>query len=133
MYEIDEDSKLVVDWVQYRLDMATANNKLDDLELFDEVYRFTDYYQWTDLSPSGLDNWIQHLNNTESEMVKYLNNKYTGGPGSPTSCDAACRNSNACDMRHGVFSDVLECKGESISNTEKLLELLYGGWTIKTD
>lgn len=129
LVEADPSTFLLTNYYQYRLDLAEAN------KLNSAVWKFAydplTAYNMTDLSPQSIFDMANRLLNDEALAVAYKVNVKTGGPRSPTSCDAECRKSVHCDVAWGVDQDIYKCSGGSPGFEDKVLNLFFGPWVYK--
>lgn len=113
VYEADGDSKQVTDVLQYRLNLADANENPDSTPVWDLAYSYLDYYGYTDLSPQTLYNFAQSLSNNETAATQWWDNFYTGR--GPSTCDDGCRKSLVCQLASGTNAQKMKCSGSKNS------------------
>jgi sphingomyelin phosphodiesterase len=131
VYHGDSDSKLVVDYDQYRLNLPKANASPTSTPVWDLAYSFKSQYGVSDMSPASLFALAQQIGSQQSLAITYLTNHETG-VNPPTSCDAACLHSLPCDISYGVGQQVDDCTAPPTPSWQNdLQDILFPPWVYK--
>lgn len=80
VYEVDKDSGVIVDMVQYRLDLEKWNAEDPSVDpTWDVIYRFKDAYQMTDMSRNSMQQLYDNLmNDRQPYLNTYLDHLKSG-------------------------------------------------------
>ncbi|CAG9311018.1 unnamed protein product [Blepharisma stoltei] len=123
IYQSDNLSKVVLNYVQYRLDLSEIAPS------FSEAYDFLSYYRTDDMLPATIFELATEMKGQELLMMKYAANRYTDGPDSLVGCNDQCINDLYCEITNDRQEKVEECQGVGQSFKEFALNTLYGEWT----
>ena len=130
IFEADEDTKIITDYTQYRLDLAKANASPNVTAVWDIAYSFKQLYGVKDLSAQSIYGLALNIGNNETLALQYLSNFHNGLP-APTSCDRDCLHMLQCRLTYGVSDDIFNCQGVEKGWLFKFNEQLFGNWTYK--
>ena len=108
IYTADNDTKLVTDYSQYRVDLPKANLNPSAPPQFELAYKFRSLYNVPDMQPQTLYELALQMNNNQTLALTYLANQGTG-VNPPTSCNAQCLHSLFCDVTYGVGDQIDNC------------------------
>ena len=131
MYEIDSETKQILDFTSYRMNISQANLNPNTPPVWDAAYSFKEFYGVKDLTAQSVYNLALNIGNSQALALQYLYNFY-GGNSVPTSCDTKCLHDLQCKITYGVFDDIFNCQGNDKDWPYKLNELLFGNWTYKS-
>lgn len=129
LVEADPNTFLLTNYYNYRLDIVEANKV--NAAVWEFAYDPVSLYNMTDLSPQSVFEMANRLLEDEALAVSYNVNQNTGGPGSPTSCDAGCRKGTFCDVVWGVDAEGYKCSGGKPGFQDSALNMLFGPWIYK--
>lgn len=131
-FEVDNDSKVILDFQQYRLNLTKANLTPDVLPIWDVAYNFKEFYGLSDLSPSSVYELALLMGDNEQLSLQYLNNFYSGGIDSPKKCDHSCQHFNMCRMTYANYDSIFKCQGPTESGfIYQLYDVLFEKWSYK--
>ena len=132
LFEADEESKVLLDFTQYRLNLTNANLSPDKQPVWDAAYSFKEYYGVADISASSVYEMALLLGDNEQQSLRYLKNFYAGGNLTPNKCDHKCQHFNTCRMTYGDMDNILNCQGPTVDNLfYEVNDWLYANWTYK--
>lgn len=126
IYTADYLSKSMINYKQYRMDLA------DESPSFYEAYEFKDYYLVKNMFPGTIEKLINNMKDVEMAMMKYVSNKFTASPATPVGCDEQCRSDTYCEMAYDRPDTIRKCKGLLPSPAQLILEYVYGSWIYKS-
>ena len=126
IYKSDVLSKSVITYTQYRMTLT------DISPAFSQAYEFLSYYLVKNMFPATIEKLVQGMAQNEMLTMKYITNKYTASPATPSGCDSECLSDNKCDIMNDRPDTIRQCKGLLPSPAEYLLEALYGQWVYQT-
>ena len=131
IYQADTDTKLVVDYSQYRLNLPKANLSPVSTPIFDLAYTFKAQYGIQNMLPSTLYNLALQISNNQTLALIYINNHQTGVD-PQSSCDSSCLHGWLCDITYGVGDQIDNCSGPEPDNWQsKLNDILFPPWVYK--
>lgn len=117
VYEIDEETMLIVNVTTYFFNITKANLGNPEWEIY---HNLLEDYQIEDFSPQSLFNYAQRLRNEEAEAIKFQQWQAKGGPdGQVTSCDDNCRRGMFCDLTTSYTDDEDLCNEGKFSAFKK--------------
>jgi len=99
--EFDGADLNLVDWHQYRMDLANSNKK--NQFIFSKVYTFRDHFEVPDLSVKSFQSISERTLTDEAYALKYLNTLATCTLN--TTCDAVCRRTVYCQTSFREYED----------------------------
>lgn len=121
VYDIDAQSKYVVDHQTYIFNLTEAN--ASNVTNWQLEYSAQSAYNMTDLFPSSWAAVADRMSTDDALLNKFLAYKYKsyveGNPSAVCTTDK-CKKLNVCKLKSGSFSDVVHCMG-GIFNFESLL------------
>lgn len=126
VYFVDSGDFSVLDYAQYRLDLALANAL--NTTVWDYVYSFQTLYSLPNLNVTSIWSLAERLLSNSTLASIYLDNYNTSGP------DFDLRSSSYlqslfCSITSPVYRDYLQCTNSTLSRLNLLLETLQGPWT----
>lgn len=117
VYEIDEETMLLVNITTYFFNVTKANLGNPEWELYHNILQD---YGLPDASPNSFYEFSKKFLKDEETALKVKNWLSKGGPDIVTSCDENCRRSIYCDSVTSMRGDLQECeKGGIVSNEQK--------------
>lgn len=131
VYTADSDTKVVLDFDTYRMDLEAANAAVGVTPQWDLAYSFKSSYVVSDLQPSSLLKMMSKLSQTPMLMLGFLDNYYTSGPQTPKSCGETCRNDYTCQVVYGQLKDIYNCQGLSSSLQMEVMEFATSSWVYR--
>ena len=129
--QADEDTRLLLTYYQYRMNLVEANTAPDVTPQWKLAYEFLSEYNLPNASITSIDQWVNELEASESAMLLYLNNQQTGVLPAVTSCDEGCRKAQACQLRYGVNADVMLCQNSTYGLQDRVTRYLMGSWVTE--
>ena len=130
VYTADEDTKLVVNFDQYRLNLTKANFYPNTPPTWDLAYSFKEFYGVPDLSPQSVYELALNIGNNQELALKYFDNFYSGN--SPVSaCDIQCQHLLFCKLTYGISDDIFNCQGIEKGAIFKFNEMIFPPWSYK--
>lgn len=130
VFEADAKTKTLLDYTQYRLNLAEANKNSSQTPVWEPNYSFKNLYGVSDLSPQSIYVLALEIGNNENLALQYLSN-FNTGINAPTRCDSKCMHILTCTITYGILDDELNCQGVDKNWLYKLNEMLFGKWTYK--
>ena len=131
IFTADSNTKEIVDFDQYRLNLAQANLYPNFPPVFAKSYTFSKYYGIKDLKTETIFKLATLAGTDENIAIKY-NNNIQNGTAPATTCDATCRHFLQCRLSYGVFDDAANCVGFPYGYLTKVLDYLFGqDWVYK--
>lgn len=127
--EADADTKEVLTYYQYRLDLPTANLHPTLTPEWVFAYEFLSEYSLPNANATTMDQFVTAMADSEALMLRYINNRQTGVLPASTSCGPACRYNEACGLRYGVQAEVMKCQNATWGLEDKVTRFLMGSWT----
>jgi sphingomyelin phosphodiesterase len=131
IFEADAASFDIANIYQYRMNLAKAAVDPYSVPVWDLAYDFLSEYGVVDLKPETIAALYEQFNHDETLMVRYLNNKFTGGLLGPKECGPNCRQKEACEVNFGVNQLVRECQKSVDNISNEMLNFLFGPWVYK--
>lgn len=130
LYTGDTDTKQVVDYHQYRLNLPNANQNPTVSPVYDLAYTFKQEYGVSDMLPTTMYGLVLEIANNENLALTYLTNHETG-VNPPTSCNTGCMHSLMCELSYGVGDQTDKCEGPAPTWKDALFDLQFPPWTYK--
>jgi hypothetical protein len=132
MFQADEETKALIDFTQYRLNLTNANLNPSQEPVWDAVYSFKEFYGTSDISASSVYEIALLMGDNEQQSLRYLSNFYTAGNDTPNKCDHKCQHFNTCRMTYANMEDILKCQGPTVNGLFfEVNDWLYANWTYK--
>jgi len=128
IFEADSLSFDIQNLYQYRMNLTHAYYFPDTTPTWDLAYDFLSAYGVTDLKPETIAALVEQFKFDETLLLRFLDNKVTGGSLSPKACGPSCRSKEACLVNFGVNQLVRECQKSPDNISTELLNLLFGPW-----
>ena len=132
LFEADEQSKVLLDFAQYRLNLTNANMNPNKQPVWDISYLFKNYYGLADISASSVYKLAAMLGVNEQQSLRYLSNFYTGGNLTPKQCDRKCQQINTCRMIYSDSDNVFKCQGLTFNSLfYGALNWMFNDWAYR--
>lgn len=128
IFEADSLSFDISNLYQYRMNLTNAFYFPEVTPTWDLAYDFLSEYGVVDLKPDTIAALAEQLKHDETLMVRFLDNKYTGGSLSVKACGPACREKESCLVNYGVNELVRQCQKSPENISTELLNWLFGPW-----
>lgn len=110
VYEIDEETMLILNVTTYYFNISKANNGEPEWEVYHNIL---EAYGIEDISPKSIEEYASRIRDDEETALNYKRWTVKDGPGfTMTSCDESCRMSIYCDVLNSYGPDESSCKGE---------------------
>lgn len=108
MYEIDEETMLVVNVTTYFINITRAN--LENKATWEVYHNILDAYGMEDASPSSFEKFANSLLHDENVMKQFnMWNAKSGPGGAMDSCDLGCRLGTYCGLVTSYADTEDEC------------------------
>lgn len=127
--EADYETKEILTYYQYRMDLPSANLSPNQTPEWVLAYEFLAEYSLPNANATTMDQFVTSLSTSESLMLRYINNRQTGVLPPATSCDSNCLHNEACQLRYGVNIEVMQCQNGTWGLEDKVVRYLMGPWT----
>jgi hypothetical protein len=107
LYEIDEETMLVVNVTTYFFNVSKANLGNPQWEVY---HNLLEAYEIPDFSPKSLESFAERIRDDEATAIKYNMWNAKSGPDGPMgSCDANCRRNKYCNIVNSYKDDETIC------------------------
>lgn len=130
VFEIDSDTKIPVNYYQYRLNLTKANEDPSQPLHWDIAYDFLSEYGYSDLSLATLDNLRSKILNDKPTFQKVANNYNTGTGSSGSNTGFYCGLLSTYDQNVNCLKQLNVSVTPSILNEG--LAVISGVWINKT-
>ncbi|RYD75208.1 MAG: hypothetical protein EOP55_13905 [Sphingobacteriales bacterium] len=131
VFEIDADTKLPVNYYQYRLNLTKANSQDPSEPLqWDIAYDFLTEYGYNDLSIASFDDLRNNIWHDQNTLKKFSNNFNTGLGASGSNTGFYCGFLSTYDQSNDCLKRLNITVSPSVTNEG--LAILSGVWINKT-
>jgi len=134
LFEIDSNSKMPIDYLQYRMNLTAANMDEINPPKWEISYKATEMFQVDSLNDvDQISSFIHSLKTDDDAYDRTCKAFFTDGPQYEANVNKTrTRNYLYCRMKHDIFDDFFDCIAEITWNEEdyiyKVMNMFSGKW-----
>mmetsp|Transcript_11461 Transcript_11461/g.9884 ORF Transcript_11461/g.9884 Transcript_11461/m.9884 type:complete len:168 (+) Transcript_11461:304-807(+) len=114
IFTVDEETKLPIDYDQYRLNVTKWNDVHEGQIEWDLVYTFLDEYGLEDMSLESIDAMVDRLPKDQDLMNTYYFNIMTGSWDFNPPMNEGEKKKTYCEAKYGISSQTKECRSNKL-------------------